>query len=154
MVSLIERAMSGGISSAIIAPPSSITFLTIACSPSFRPPSRRGSFLVFLDLAPRLHGRRVFPSEACRVKAARGGEATPENGANLDLLRFYSSLSQRFVRESGATVTRVPLNKHPLPSVSGETASVGAADGVRSFHRQVNTEIFLSPSALIADPLF
>jgi hypothetical protein len=48
----------------------------------------------------------------------------------------------------------VPLNKHPLPSVSGETAWVGAADGVRSFHRQVNTEIFLSPSALIADPLF
>jgi hypothetical protein len=35
------------------------------------PPSRRGSFLVFLD-----HGRRVFPSEACRVKAARGGGAT------------------------------------------------------------------------------
>jgi hypothetical protein len=71
------------------------------------PPSRRGSFLVFLDLAPRLH---------------EGGGATPENGANLDLLRFYSSLSQRFVRESGGTVTRVPLNKHPLPSVSGETA--------------------------------
>jgi hypothetical protein len=72
----------------------------------------------------------------------------------LDLLRFYSSLSQRFVREFGATVTRVPLNKHPLHFVSGETASAGAAGAVRTLHRQVDTEIFLSPSALIADPLF
>jgi hypothetical protein len=64
-----------------------------------QPRRRRERRCVCLKVGRRL---RRFPLVTYRWYL---NEQLRSYGANLDLLRFYSSLSQRFVRESGATVT-------------------------------------------------